>query len=368
MKLLFCLSFFPLLAFASLESHKNNLNILTSDEFTGRGLRTAGHKLARDFIASELRQIGLETEILTNRSYLPWLPKAHNILAKFPGNNKGKSCIALTAHYDHEGIKKGEIYPGAMDNAAGVSLLLELAKKLKKIGFSTQADIYFAFPDQEEKFLVGSHHLIKALKKKCQKILFNFNFDTLGAPFFNGLEKKFFALGSESSSSFAKILPAMKTDQYEAMKGGIYIIEPLGIPRSDYSNFRWNKIPFLFITNGTPWFYHSPADTPDKIDFDHLEDLTLYAFNLLKNFQLEEKNLPFDFIKKPEFDFKADAEKVKGVLQILRERSSLNNLEEEDLEKLDKHIEKLQNPGKKKLKYIIQRGIIDLLGMMKGPK
>ena len=54
--------------------------------------------------------------------------KANNICAFVKGTGKPDSFILITAHYDHLGGMGKDIYfPGANDNASGVSLLMNLA-------------------------------------------------------------------------------------------------------------------------------------------------------------------------------------------------------------------------------------------------
>ena len=287
-----------LFTLCSLQSYAKDLKedvfILSSEKFEGRKPGEAGHKLARDYLKERIKSLGLEFEDITQLSPLPWLPRMHNLVGKLKRRESSNKCIVLTAHYDHVGVKNGSIYPGAMDNAAGVALVLDIAKQVIHSNLNTLADFFFVFPDQEESYLAGSFRLVKQLQKQCKKIVFNFNFDVVGAPFFKGLEDHVLLLGHESSFSFDGILPsavdyAKKELGLQVDTGGVYVIEPFKIPRSDYANFRRKKIPFLFMTNGTPWFYHDKEDTFDKIDFKHLSDLSKFSFNLLEQYALKEK-------------------------------------------------------------------------------
>ena len=48
--------------------------------------------------------------------------------------------------------------------------------------------------------------------------------------------------------------------------------------RSDHYNFAKNNIPIIFYFNGTHEDYHRPGDTPDKINYDLLENRTRLVF------------------------------------------------------------------------------------------
>ena len=49
-----------------------------------------------------------------------------NVFGKIQGRRK--KSLVITAHYDHLGMMGSTLFPGANDNASGVSLLLNLAK------------------------------------------------------------------------------------------------------------------------------------------------------------------------------------------------------------------------------------------------
>ena len=48
--------------------------------------------------------------------------------------------------------------------------------------------------------------------------------------------------------------------------------------RSDHYNFAKNNIPVIFYFNGTHADYHRPSDTPDKINYEFLQDRTRLIF------------------------------------------------------------------------------------------
>ena len=49
--------------------------------------------------------------------------------------------------------------------------------------------------------------------------------------------------------------------------------------RSDHYNFAKNNIPVIFYFNGTHDDYHQPPDTPDKINYEMLENRTRLVFH-----------------------------------------------------------------------------------------
>ncbi len=87
-----------------------------------------------------------------------------NVVAKLPGSdpNLRNEYVVLSAHIDHIGIGEpingDRIYNGAMDNASGSALLLDVASSLKKSGEKLKRSLLFVFVTGEEKGLLGSRY------------------------------------------------------------------------------------------------------------------------------------------------------------------------------------------------------------------
>src|SRR5271168_1618242 len=90
-------------------------------------------------------------------------------------------AVLYTAHYDHLGIdasRKGDnIYNGAIDNATGCGILLELARIWSSA--SPPRSILFAAVTAEEQGLLGSEYFGKHPPISAGKITLDLNFDAL---------------------------------------------------------------------------------------------------------------------------------------------------------------------------------------------
>lgn len=90
-----------------------------------------------------------------------------NVVAVLPGSDPKlrNEYIILTAHLDHIGHIKPEhgddIANGAMDNAMGVSVLLEAARAFVESGTVPKRSILFATVTGEEEGLLGAEYLAK---------------------------------------------------------------------------------------------------------------------------------------------------------------------------------------------------------------
>jgi aminopeptidase YwaD len=128
----------------------------------------------RKKVASILEQ--LEGEIATIS--LPLISEnktCQNVLGFLPGKDSTKTLV-LSAHYDHVGDDpKGFRFPGAVDNASGVAIMLDMARNLAKQ--QLPFNILFAFFTGEESGLVGAKHFVKNTKIPITAAI---NVDSLG--------------------------------------------------------------------------------------------------------------------------------------------------------------------------------------------
>jgi Zn-dependent M28 family amino/carboxypeptidase len=87
-----------------------------------------------------------------------------NVVAKLPGSDPSRKneYVVLSAHIDHIGIGEpingDRIYNGAMDNASGSAVLLDVAASLKRSPETLKRSLLFVFVTAEEKGLLGSKY------------------------------------------------------------------------------------------------------------------------------------------------------------------------------------------------------------------
>ena len=102
-----------------------------------------------------------------------------NICAFIPGSLTNDSLIVFSAHYDHlGGMGKTTFFPGANDNASGVSVLLNLIRYCQKN--PPKYKTVFIFFAGEEAGLLGSKYFVESKVMDLSKIKFLINLDLLG--------------------------------------------------------------------------------------------------------------------------------------------------------------------------------------------
>ncbi|MDP2363459.1 MAG: M28 family peptidase [Ignavibacteria bacterium] len=106
-----------------------------------------------------------------------------NVIGLIKGSDPvlNDSYLLLSAHYDHLGVGTSvngdSIYNGALDNAIGVSVLLELAKAISQLDIKPKRSIIFIATTGEEKGLLGASYYIDNPVVPLFKTIANINID-----------------------------------------------------------------------------------------------------------------------------------------------------------------------------------------------
>lgn len=214
--------------------------------------------------------------------------ESENVVALIRGSEKPDEILVISAHLDHEGIKDGKVYNGADDDGSGTVALLEIAEAFQKAvndGYKPKRSILFLHVTGEEKGLLGSRHYtdndpIFPLKNTIADL----NIDMIGRidPKREGDRNYVYLIGSDKLSTELHNISEEVNKKYTNVELD-YTYNDENDPnrfyyRSDHYNFAKNNIPVIFYFNGTHDDYHQPTDTPDKIEYDLLENRTRLVF------------------------------------------------------------------------------------------
>ncbi|WP_294593495.1 M20/M25/M40 family metallo-hydrolase [uncultured Rikenella sp.] len=257
-----------------------SLRFLASDEMGGRLAGSVEGQIAGQYIRSELEQMGYSQQI-TEQPFTGRKGEAlRNILVKIPGRDTTRQVI-VGAHYDHEGRRDGRVFPGADDNASGVTVLLELAWAAAATRTQPEHTLILAFWDGEERGLQGSRHYVSRLGADTARIDCYINFDMVGRNTDEARPRLF-------RYFYTSAKPELKTWYAESVQaGGLTELEAdfrpcdRTIGGSDNTPFARAGIPIAWYhTDGHP-DYNTPNDTPDRINYPKLVDIARSAWYLI---------------------------------------------------------------------------------------
>jgi Zn-dependent M28 family amino/carboxypeptidase len=174
-----------------------DLQVLSADDMQGRLVGTPGSAKARAYIIERLIASGVVPigtsyeapfEFTSGGTQTP--RRGVNVVGWIPGARQTNRFIVVSAHYDHLGVRGGQIFNGADDNASGTAAIISIAKY-----FSTrrpQHTIIFAAFDAEEGGLRGSRAFVAKPPVPLETIVVNVNIDMVG----RDVNNKLYAAGS----------------------------------------------------------------------------------------------------------------------------------------------------------------------------
>ncbi|WP_224366270.1 M28 family metallopeptidase [Hyalangium versicolor] len=233
-------------------------------------------------MAEAFREVGLEP----TEQPVPGCGGA-NILAPLRGAQD--RWVLVAAHYDHLGREGSHTYHGADDNAAAVAIMVEVARALRRDPPKGRGVLFAAFDGEEPPYFLsegmGSEHFalhptvpLNTIDLMVCMDLVGHAIGPEGAP--EEVRQSVFALGAERSEGtaalverLARVEPGVILRRFDAET-----VPPL----SDYWGFWRRNVPFLFLTNGRWRYYHTPEDTPDKLDYAKIEATARWLERLVR--------------------------------------------------------------------------------------
>lgn len=281
---------------------RTNLTVIASDEMEGRETGSEGQKKAGRYIIDFYKQKGIgfpkgATEYYQhipaaylNAKYKENLNDSENIWAFIEGSEKPEEIVVVSAHYDHIGIKKGEIYNGADDDGSGTVAIMEIAaafQKAKKEGHGPKRSVLILHVTGEEHGLHGSRYYTENPIFPIANTVADVNIDMIGRrdKFHPDTNNYIYLIGSDylSTDLFNVCEEVNKKHSFLTLD---YKYNDIKDPnrfyyRSDHYNFAKKGIPVVFLYSGEHEDYHKPTDEVSKIEFDALAKRTKYAFSIV---------------------------------------------------------------------------------------
>lgn len=278
---------------------KTHLYIVASDQMEGRNTGEPGQKKAGKYLISQYEANGISfpkgaedwyqkvPAAFMARAFSPKLNDSENIWAYIEGTEKPDEVLIISAHYDHVGMKNGEVYNGADDDGSGTVALLEIAQafmKAKKDGYGPKRSILFLHVTGEEHGLHGSRFYSENPLFPIANTIADLNIDMIGrrdeAHKDNG--NYVYVIGSDRLSTDLHTINEEANKKYTHLALD-YTFNERDDPnqfyfRSDHYNFAKKGIPIIFYFNGVHEDYHKATDKPDKIEYDLLAKRAQLAF------------------------------------------------------------------------------------------
>ncbi len=206
-----------------------------------------------------------------------------NVVALLPGTDVTlkDEYIVVTAHLDHVGIRGGEVFNGADDNASGSAAVIEAAEAAGMV--PGKRSILFVLFTSEEDGLLGANYFADNPPVPIEQIVLNINLDMVGrnSPDFPDV---LLAMGSEHRRPELLQLIRDVNQQVGAALDWRLNEGPdphSHVQRSDQMAFMQQGVPAILITRGFMGpDYHEASDDPETINYPKVVQAARLAFGL----------------------------------------------------------------------------------------
>ena len=252
---------------------------LANPKWEGRGAGTPGGLAARAWVLERFKTIGLQPvsgSYVHPFTYTRTTPtgkqegEGANVLGMCPGTDPKLPYFIVSAHYDHVGVRDGQIYPGADDNASGVAVILEVAAFCQKNPF--RHSVVFAAFDAEERGLQGARAFLATPPVPRDRIGLNVNLDMVS----RSDKREIYIAGTAHYPDLKKPLEDVARNARVKVLFGHDRPGAAGddwTNQSDHGPFHAAKIPFIYFGVEDHADYHKPTDTADKINRGFFADV-----------------------------------------------------------------------------------------------
>ena len=204
-----------------------------------------------------------------------------------------RETILITAHYDHLGVRNGQVYPGANDNASGTVAVMELARLFAASNKRPKRSVLFMVFGSEEELMLGSFYYTAHPLRPLAGTKAVLNLDMIGrdeahipqsegvlqipADTRNGLN----LVGAYYSPDLLAII------ERENRRVGLALDTKFDRDHLLNALFRCDHLPFLVAGVPAVWLfggfhpgYHEPSDTVEALNFPKMAKVIRLAYQV----------------------------------------------------------------------------------------
>lgn len=270
---------------------------LASPAMRGRGSTTDDEARAAEWLAAQLAAIGLAKvggayvhpfPVTPGRAArgLAWGEESRNVIGELvPPRAIDDRILVVGAHYDHDGMLRGVLHPGADDNASGVAAVLGVARVLAAAPERVGRRVVFALFGAEEIGLRGAYAFTRQAPVPMDRVAAMVNVDMIGRPLQDQPTFRFaqgvIGIDADRSVGVAGLrgrpwLEALVRGACAAEGHAAVTVEDLperlqpmaervSRARGDHFPFEQAGVPAVIFSSGESVDYHEPTDMPDTL-------------------------------------------------------------------------------------------------------
>jgi len=185
------------------------------------------------------------------------------VIAKLPGSDPSGAYVVVGAHYD-------TWYVGSTDNGTGTAMLLEVAEALRHDAQRPFGVVFVGYDGEELGLFGGYDYLRRHVIKGNEPMLAFLNLEMPG----NGTEPDATrAMARTNGGPMSVIASASEASQVYSLFIGMEVVPQMfgGLIPTDIQGMYWSGLQGATTYCDSP-YYHTPEDTPDKVDLGFLAE------------------------------------------------------------------------------------------------
>jgi Zn-dependent M28 family amino/carboxypeptidase len=264
-----------------------DISVLAHDSMEGRLAGTPGNERARRYLVAQLDSLAIPTPpggrttgfALSAVNGDPTPATGGNVFALVEGTAFPDRYVVVSAHYDHLGVRNGQIYNGADDNASGTAALLALAELFAAA--PPRHSLLFVLFDAEELGLRGSRSFIDHPPVPLASIALNINLDMVS----RSAAGELYAAGTYHYPFLEPYVDEVAArSPISVLKGHDSPGLPAGddwTDASDHAPFHEAGIPFIYFGVEDHEGYHQPSDDFESITPEFYADAVVTIADFL---------------------------------------------------------------------------------------
>jgi Zn-dependent M28 family amino/carboxypeptidase len=242
-----------------------DVRLLSADSLQGRATGTPGGLKARAHVVAAFERArltpfagGFERPFTTTARGSSPPVRGANVVGYLRGTERPDRYLVVTAHYDHLGVRDGQVFNGADDNASGTAALLALAEYF--VDNPPRHSIIFAALDAEEIGLQGARAFVETPPVDRAALALNVNMDMVS----HSARGELYAAGTHHTPALRPIVERV------AARAPVKLLighDSPSLPatddwttQSDHGAFHAARIPFVYFGVEDHPDYHKPSD------------------------------------------------------------------------------------------------------------
>lgn len=250
-----------------------DVRVLSADDMQGREQGTEGSARARAYLLRRFQETGIrpvgdryEWPFETTRSAASRVSRPGvNVVGLVAGTRAPERYIVVSAHYDHLGVRNGQVFNGADDNASGAAALVTIGAHFVR-SRPAHSVLLVAF-DAEEADLAGSKAFVLSPPVPRDAMLLNLNADMIARDAGGVL----FVAGTRTQPTLRPIVDQVTGRAPVMLRVGHDDPSRPGdnwTEQSDQWSFIQAGIPGLYIGVSDEAHHHRPSDDYETLTHD----------------------------------------------------------------------------------------------------